>query len=299
LKALTTTPGNEAVFVSAGTYTPADTLQLKAGTALVCLGPSHSTIIYRPLGGSPPVAVAGNVAAMIDGCTVAESGTMVLNPLINDALGATTINNTHVECRLNDTDAGIALQNNSTVMSSIMSYCSVNASPGYGIRITGGNALISSNTFTANIGAIHVSGGAPTINGNTISYNTFNGITISGGNPTVSNNDISNNTTGIALVVGAGSPAPTITGNAIHHNTQYGLQLLNGTPAISNNSIYCNTGGADLYNGLGAPLDATNNAWDHDPPTTQVPSCFGIDICLGSPVTSVPNNPVVPGSCPL
>ena len=316
-KALTATPGNEGVFVSAGTYTPVTTLQLKAGTALACTGPGHTTIIYRPISGTP-VAIAGNVAAIIDGCTVAETGTLVVNPLIDDTLGATTINNTLVECSLNNTNIGIALQNNSAVMNSRMSNCAYNASPGYGISITGGSALISSNTFTANIGAIQVSGGAPTIANNTIN-NNVNGIVVSGGTSTISSNTIdSNSSIGISLTGGTAlinnnlvstngtgisisNVSPVINGNTIISNST-GISVIGSpaSPAINNNSIYCNTT-TDLNLAGTISVDATANSWDHDSttspvgPTTAAAGCAGgVDICLGGSVSYSPTNSAVP-----
>ena len=316
-KALTATPGNEGVFVSAGTYTPVTTLQLKAGTALACTGPGHTTIIYRPIGGTP-VAIAGNVAAIIDGCTVAETGTLVVNPLIDDTLGSTTINNTLVECSLNNTNIGIALQNNSAVMNSRMSNCAYNASPGYGISITGGSALISSNTFTANIGAIQVSGGAPTIANNTIN-NNVNGIVVSGGTSTISSNAIDSNssigvsiTGGTALInnnqvstngtgISISNVSPVINGNTIISNGT-GISVIGSpaSPAINNNSIYCNTT-TDLNLAGTISVNATANSWDHDSttspvgPTTATAGCAGgVDICLGGSVSYSPANSAVP-----
>ncbi len=316
-KALTATPGNEGIFVSAGTYTPVTTLQLKAGTALACTGPGHTTIIYRPISGSP-VAIAGNVAAIIDGCTVTETGSLVVNPLIDDALGATTINNTLVECSLNNTNIGIALQNNSAVMNSRMSNCAYNASPGYGISITGGSALISSNTFTANIGAIQVSGGAPTITNNMIN-NNVNGIVVSGGTSTISGNSIdSNSSSGISLTGGTAlindnqvstngtgisisNVSPVINGNTIISNGT-GISVIGSpaSPAINNNSIYCNTT-TDLNLAGTISVDATANSWDHDSktspvgPTTATTGCAGgVDICLGGSVSYSPTISAVP-----
>jgi hypothetical protein len=276
-KALTATPGNEGVFVSAGTYTPVTTLQLKAGTALACTGPGHTTIIYRPISGTP-VAIAGNVAAIIDGCTVAETGTLVVNPLIDDTLGATTINNTLVECSLNNTNIGIALQNNSAVMNSRMSNCAYNASPGYGISITGGSALISSNTFTANIGAIQVSGGAPTIANNTINYNTGNGITITVGvgspAPIITANTINNNLNGI--VVSGGTS--TISSNMIDSNSSIGISMTGGTAFINNNLVSTNGTGISISNV--SPVINGN---------TIISNSTGISV-IGSPASPAINN---------
>ncbi len=292
--ALTQTTGNEGLFVSAGTYTAFATLQLKPFTQLACTGSGYSTVILNQLTGG--AMLSGNQGALIDGCRLTDP-TSSSSPIITDNAFDITVNNCLIQGNGIFSTTAIALSKNSLVRNTVITGFTFNASPGYGVTISGGSPIISNNTFTANNTGIAVSSGTPSIMNNTISNNAT-GIIISGATTTatITANVIRNNSiTGISLPAGAGAQTAIITLNSIDHNGT-GLNVQAGILTIRNNDIFCNS--TDLFNGL-ANLDVRNNAWDHSPPNQVIPTCPpGTDICIVSAVTATPNNPVVPGFCP-
>ncbi len=198
----------------------------------------------------------------------------------------------------------------------------------YGVYVFAGSPVISNSLFTNNNYGVYINNGSPTITLNTIKNNSFGGIQSTSGattlSPVISNNVISNDNTGIGVYYAG---AWDISGNTISNNLSvgieiYGLSNITGTvagntiknnvigidvsgssvifPSISTNSLTCNTT-ADLNTSVTSTVDASSNAWDHDPPTTYpvgAAACApGGDICFSGLQPIFLSNTVVPSPC--
>ena len=316
--ALSLSPGNEGIFVSAGTYTvPVNGLILKPGTQLACVGPNYTTVINP----STTVSISGNQGALIDGCRINVPSAAAA---IDDKAFDITINNCLIQGDGNS-PFGISLSANSIVKNSTLALIR-SVDEGDAITIRSGNPLISGNTITGGNTGITISAGNPTISGNTISNNsngidlpigagpqspvirgntisgnTTNGISAANGSSLIDNNQV--NTNGVGILVSG--PTSTITNNTISNNST-GISVVGSTtiPVINGNSIFCN-GVSDLSDGSVTPFDASNNSWDHAAPAAFVgglaaPCPAGTDICLstGTPAPTLsPYGPVVATPC--
>lgn len=240
---------NDAICVEAGTYNDATEdfpLALLSGMSLVCLGSNHSTIIDGT--GSFGNIIQGAAGATIKGCAV-----IVEDTGIDDMSQPIIVSGCVIDATSFCVSTGITLSANSSVINSTIRNIQCEGSPG--ILITGGSPTISGNTIANNDDGIVVSNGSPGILNNTIMTNG-NGIYISGGNPVINNN------------------------NTITNNSSYGVYINGGNPIINNNTISCNSND-DLFNFADYSIDAKNNRWDRIPPVKySYPSCgAGEDIC--------------------
>jgi len=157
-----------------------------------------------------------------------------------------------------------------------------------------GNKIMNCRQF----GVVASLNGNPAITGNVI-QNNGTGIQIwNTSYPVIQSNTITTNTTGISI---NSTGSPVIAGNSIYNNSAYGINLGSGNPKINGNRLYCNSG-ADLnIVSVSASIDATNNAWDHIPPSYQMPTCPpGLDICNFMPTfpPSLSGATLVPAPCP-
>lgn len=260
--ALSQTGGSEEINVAAGTYNTLSgelfPLQLKAGTALKCVGAGYTTVIER--NGDYSSAILGADGASIEGCKITNAG-----PAIDDAGTQMTVNNNFIEggCE------GIWAQGNSTITNN-------------GIR-----AMLAGDCYDAGILVYSFTGGTPTP---TISNNTIigsdNGIYIeTGANPTINNNSITGNFIG---VYAGYSSLPLVTGNTITGN-EFGVEILDkANPKLNNNILSCNIA-VDVMTYSGLNIDATNNRWDHIPPSQPAVGCDqnGEDICYAAGIGSI------------
>ena len=170
---------------------------------------------------------------------------------------------------------------------------------GTAIYISGGSPTLSGNTITDNQWStgISISSGSPTLTGNAITYNDT-GVDISGGSVTLSGNTIANNDYNGVYIY---DTSPTLTGNTITDNSN-GIYVWNGTPLINNNMLSCNTG-TDLVNSTTGTINAQNNQWDHAPPTDGNLQGYcnngGEDICSpnGGSINYT-GNTLAPSPCP-
>ncbi len=290
--ALGATNSPTGILVEAGTYNAAGgevyPLQLNAGTALVCLGANHSTVLDDTGAAAVNAMITGAQNARIDGCKVAVS---LFSTVIDDGGTVLSVNNSYVQAPgssfLTPTSTGINLSSDSTVSNSTI-YGIYDDGGGTGIRINSGNPTISQCTITANAYGISVAGGSPTITGNTISGNGSYGVQM-----------------------GGAVNAPTIAGNSFDHNGTGFYISVAGSSSIHNNKFFCNTS-VDFYlvDPAAGGFDITNNAWDHDSSTSvtgptissDLGGCpAGEDICysylLTTPPVLSPFLAAVPGGC--
>ncbi|MDA8098434.1 MAG: Ig-like domain-containing protein [Nitrospiraceae bacterium] len=275
--ALSQSTGTEGIFVSAGTYSTAETfpLQLKPGTNLACLGASYSTVISS----ASTTAIMGAANAVIDGCRIDTPPSGVA--AINDLGAAMTVNNINMQNPTFGFATGMQLSGNSKVQNSQFIGLSLQSS-GVAINIAGGSPSISLNTIAQGYIGINVAGGNPSITGNTfrsnlgiandgagiqitgttgsamISSNTFTGnylgMLITGGTSSIMNNTVTSNIgTGISLPIGAGTPTATVSGNMVSANGT-GIDVQTGTVAISGNTINLNTGSGISVSAFGVPI---------------------------------------------
>jgi parallel beta-helix repeat protein len=281
--ALAVTKINEAIFVEAGTYDDVTggesfPLLLKAGTALVGLGPNHSTALdasalsFGGINGGSLAFVYGLRIIVCDATGIDDLGLpmSIHNVLIDDS-----------GCGGPGALDGIILAADSTV-----SNVTVNNPWGSGITVNAGNPVISNSTLT---------GGAF----------TFYGIYVGGGAPVISNNIITNSSSGTGIFIS--NVSPTVTNNDVHNNAT-GIFVSGSTaiPLVTGNSIYCNTDIDMNVDPSVIGFIATLNSWDHDATTptkgptsaTGVLCVGGVDICLGGGITFVPISAAVSNGCP-
>jgi hypothetical protein len=325
-------------------------LQLKAGTALVGLGQNQTTVLNGSSGinGAPGAYIDSLRLFVCDSTGIDDLGsiTHINNVILDSSLSCgggagdgivlaadSTVSNTIIRdpftSGINVTSGNPIIKNNTLTQTQFWSAYGIvvtSGNPiitnstingffadgvGWGVQISAGNAIVSQCKMSGNGGGVGISGGSPTISGNTINNSSSNGgIQVSGGNPTISGNKISNGTYGIYLSGFSSAPSATISGNTLDHNS-YGIYAPSvGTSSIHNNSIYCNSyTDFDLADLNASGFDITNNAWDHDattlpitgPTTTSYPSFCpgGADICynVASPPNFSPPSPAVPGGC--
>jgi len=107
---------------------------------------------------------------------------------------------------------------------------------------------------------------------------TYGGVYITGNSPVIENNIFVSSSIYSALTIDGGSPV--IRNNTIVDNSSIGINVLSGAPRINNNIISCNSL-FDLISESNVSFDATNNSWDHAPPSTDpTGNCLnGMDIC--------------------
>lgn len=150
-----------------------------------------------------------------------------------------------------------------------------------GIQTSGNSTIINSlfdfitGAGCTTSGGVHVTDGSSLIKNNIFANISSSGVVIDGGNPRIEQNKIRLNGSGVSV--------------------------LSGNPAINYNIISCNSM-TDLSSEGNLAFDATNNYWDHEPPTIDSTGyCLnGIDICYYSGVSPVyiPYGPAVQGGCP-
>jgi hypothetical protein len=150
--------------------------------------------------------------------------------------------------------------------------------------------------------AITSSSSGAVIRNNTIT-NSQIGIFVNGGSGTVILlNSLTNNNHGLAYVSPSAPGGGKIENNTVTGNTNNGIEYdvpggdLGGGAAnsVGNNIVSCNTL-SDVY-ALGAPgMSATNNRWDHTPPSNSNSNSGGIDT-VGSVVTT--GATLAPNPCP-
>ncbi len=107
---------------------------------------------------------------------------------------------------------------------------------------------------------------------------TYGGVYITGASPIIKNNSFVSSSIYSALTIDGGTPV--IRNNTIVNNSYVGINVLSGAPRINNNIISCNSL-SDLISESNVSFDATNNSWDHAPPSTD-PAGYcpnGMDIC--------------------
>jgi len=279
-KALSVTAGNEAILVSAGTYSATETfpLQLKAGTSLICQGPSHTTVIDAGSAGTGLDAVDGATGASIDGCRVFPGSDATA---ISDLGVPMTINNVVIDANgpLYTAWDAVMLLGDSTVMNS--TFLETGSSH---IRIDSGNPLIKNNTLfgTANSpdGIVITAVGNPTIQGNTFTGSLNTGgsaISLSTtGTVTIDSNTISWGLTSGLTGINIFSGSSVITRNTIT-STDTGISISAGNPMIANNSI---TNGATGISVLGTGIISIASN------TINSNSAAGVSIGAGTPTIS-------------
>ena len=138
------------------------------------------------------------------------------------------------------------------------------------VSITNSQIYNNNNIFGDGIG-IFVNSGNPTISGNNIYGNYWEGIYVNSGNAVISNNNIYSNghniQNGDGIWIDGGNAA--ITSNNIYNNFEDGIHVNGGNPAIHFNRIVGNGEyGLHIYS-FGASISATNNWWGHNTPPTS------------------------------
>lgn len=253
LNTRTTTTDNDVILALPGTYKVGSVaaqesfpLALKQGIVLLCRGANFSSIIEV----SGTTAILGNERAAVDNCMIRASAGTGLVGGIDDQGTRTKINGVQIELSGSpsvDTLAGAVLSNDSLLLES---------------SVTGSGASLS-------VYGVKVTGGAPSVIGNTISSLPF-GIMLEsgGGDALVSGNTISANQTGIRI---SSTSKPAVENNVIVGN-QDGLVIDLGTPVIRSNTMRMNFTGITVYDGF---PEITSNSIDHN-------SSFGVNVSTSS-----------------
>jgi len=148
-----------------------------------------------------------------------------------------------------------------------------------------GNPIIVSSIHVGSGSCVGVQISADTVVKDSIFENmgwsgcdTYGGVYITGNSPVIENNIFVSSSIYSALTIDGGSPV--IRNNTIVDNSSIGINVLSGAPRINNNIISCNSL-FDLISESNVSFDATNNSWDHAPPSTDpTGNCLnGMDIC--------------------
>jgi hypothetical protein len=284
--------GNQAIVVGPGTYDANSNnpnpetfpLQLNLGTALVCRGANHSTVIDS---NNSSDVIYGNVGASVQFCTVR----------VCDATG------------INDSIGGGSISPTPILINNVLLDDREELQPGCGaldaIILGAASTVVDATIKNPLNSGITVNTGNPTINNNTITGNnsSFYGILINAGSPAIDSNAITGFSSASSYGILVSNGTPTITRNSVHGNdTGISAGSSTANPLINNNSIYCNTI-SDLFSASVTTINATNNSWDHAPPTlfnAVTAGCSaapGSDICYSGTLPDYSLYTVVPSPC--
>ncbi len=188
----------------------------------------------------------------------------------------------------------------------LISGCGISGSSSQAI-VPGASSTIAGFTFTCTSGhGILLNASGVTIRNNTIAGNANNGVYVlnNSTNHVLTGNTISNNS-GDGVLFGTSTAGGKLENNVITNNF---FGVVYGTPggdlgggaagSAGGNVIACNTN-TDLWVGATiATLSATNNKWDHVPPTTSTTTWgSGVDIYAAGAVTTTGAS-LAPTICP-